>query len=181
MHVCRRLLEQRLTLNAELRTHFVTGLREQLGDAAVLHAALKPMAVTGVSPVACLAVPACLPASQPAVSPRGTAEGRAMAEQHAVSATFMKNKGCTKLPVVRSPTPLRMRAPCLPACPQNGPITGDSFARVLLNVTSLQVVGLGAGGLGNNRSSTALCCGLGASWAASHTGGAAPTMLARCM
>ena len=61
MHVCRRLLEQRLTLNAELRTHFVTGLREQLGDAAVLHAALKPMAVTGVSPVACLAVPACLP------------------------------------------------------------------------------------------------------------------------
>ncbi len=44
----RRLLEQRLTLNAELRGSFLEGLQEQLEDAAVLHAALRPMAVTGV-------------------------------------------------------------------------------------------------------------------------------------
>ena len=56
--VCRRLLDQRLTLNAELRAHFVAGLKEQMEDAAVLHAALKPMAVTGVSPAA--SPPACL-------------------------------------------------------------------------------------------------------------------------
>ena len=81
VHACRRLLEQRLTLNAEMRTHFVAGLQEQLGDAAVLHAALKPMAVTGVSPVACL----------PAVSLRGRAERGSMAENRAASPTFMSN------------------------------------------------------------------------------------------
>ncbi|KAL4445301.1 hypothetical protein ABPG77_011126 [Micractinium sp. CCAP 211/92] len=47
----RRLLEQRLTLNAELRSSFLEGLQEQLDDAAVLHAALRPMAVTGGAPI----------------------------------------------------------------------------------------------------------------------------------
>lgn len=46
------MLDQKLTLNAELRRHFLEGLTAQLGDAGVLHAALKPMTVTGVSPAA---------------------------------------------------------------------------------------------------------------------------------
>ncbi|PRW44427.1 Fanconi anemia group D2-like protein [Chlorella sorokiniana] len=43
----RRLLEQKLTLNSQLRGGFLEGLQEQLAEAAALHAALKPMAVTG--------------------------------------------------------------------------------------------------------------------------------------
>ncbi len=45
---CRRLLEQKLTLNSQLRGGFLEGLAEQLAEPAALHAALKPMAVTGV-------------------------------------------------------------------------------------------------------------------------------------
>ncbi|KAL4428110.1 hypothetical protein ABPG75_002199 [Micractinium tetrahymenae] len=47
----RRLLEQRLTLNAELRSGFLEGLQEQLEDPPVLHAALRPMTVTGNAPI----------------------------------------------------------------------------------------------------------------------------------
>lgn len=43
----RRLLEQKLTLNAELRANFSTGLDNLLQEPNVLHAALKPMVVTG--------------------------------------------------------------------------------------------------------------------------------------
>jgi hypothetical protein len=41
----RRQLEQKLTLNAELRKSFLDGLAEVLQDADVLHAALRPMPV----------------------------------------------------------------------------------------------------------------------------------------
>lgn len=47
----RRLLEQRLTLNAELRGDFVRGLEERLADVSVLHASLRPMTVTGNVPI----------------------------------------------------------------------------------------------------------------------------------
>lgn len=45
---CSRLLEQKLTLNSQLRGGFLEGLQEQLAEPAALHAALRPMAVTGV-------------------------------------------------------------------------------------------------------------------------------------
>lgn len=47
----RRLLEQKLTLNGELRASFLAGLQEQLAEVPVLHAALKPMQVTGNAPI----------------------------------------------------------------------------------------------------------------------------------
>lgn len=43
----RRNLEQRLTLNETLRRSFLDGVREHLEPPEVLHAALKPMTVTG--------------------------------------------------------------------------------------------------------------------------------------
>lgn len=43
----RRLLEQRLTLNHTLCRSFLDQTREHLDPPAVLHAALKPMEVTG--------------------------------------------------------------------------------------------------------------------------------------
>ncbi|PSC75642.1 Fanconi anemia group D2-like protein [Micractinium conductrix] len=46
----RRLLEQRLTLNRDLQAAFMEGLQEQLEDEGVLHAALRPMTVTGSAP-----------------------------------------------------------------------------------------------------------------------------------
>lgn len=43
------MLEQRLTLNPGLRDSFMAGLQQQLSNLSTLHAALKPMQVTGVS------------------------------------------------------------------------------------------------------------------------------------
>ena len=43
----RRNLEQRLTLNETLRRRFLDEVREHLDPPEVLHAALKPMEVTG--------------------------------------------------------------------------------------------------------------------------------------
>lgn len=42
----RRLLEQKLMLNAELRKAFLAGLEDALGEPETLHAALRPMTVT---------------------------------------------------------------------------------------------------------------------------------------
>lgn len=44
----RRHLEQRLTLDGELRSNFLAGLEEHISPADVLHAALKPMRVTSL-------------------------------------------------------------------------------------------------------------------------------------
>ena len=46
---CRRVLEQKLTLNRDLYKCFLEGLERHLADVSALHAALKPMRVTGVS------------------------------------------------------------------------------------------------------------------------------------
>ena len=51
--LCRRLLEQKLTLNSQLRGGFLEGLQEQLAEPPTLHAALRPMAVTGVRASCC--------------------------------------------------------------------------------------------------------------------------------
>lgn len=42
----RRLLEQKLTLNAELRKNFLAAVEQQLAEVDVLRAALRPMTVS---------------------------------------------------------------------------------------------------------------------------------------